>query len=56
MLLKFVGQDNSMGLRRGQIYAVTTVSFRNRIVVYWGVNKYCPYSSPQSLAENWSKP
>ena len=56
MLLKFIGLDNSMGLRKGQIYAVSILALNNRIVVFWGINKYCPYSSPQSFAENWSKP
>ena len=56
MFLKFIGRDNSMGLKKGGIYRVNIVSHHGYVWVYWGFNKRCPYSSPSALAENWSKP
>lgn len=65
MLLKFIGADGSMKLNHGQVYNVAVVAddeyiwvkmprfeFRERIFGVWK----CPYSSPQTFAENWSKP
>jgi hypothetical protein len=52
MYLKFVGKDGSMGLTHGKVYNVKIESDRRYIWVYWG-DKRCPYSSPQSFADNW---
>lgn len=56
MYLKFIGEDKSMGLRRGSIYKVKLISDNNYIWVWWEFGKRCPYSSFQSLMENWVKP
>lgn len=61
MLLRFVGEDKSMGLRKGTVYPVEIKSqalcdcINARILVCekWVV---CPYETPQSFAENWIKP
>lgn len=56
MYLKFVGKDGSMGLTYGKVYKVKIESDSQYIWVYWGnkwSNKCCPYSSPQSFADNW---
>lgn len=65
MLLKFIGADGSMGLQHGKIYNadvrtegkyiwVTIFYYEVREKVYkkW----QCPYSSPQTLSENWKRP
>ena len=56
MYLKFIGENGSMGLRRGSIYDVKIISKDKYIWVKWGFRKVCPYSSPQALAKNWTKP
>lgn len=58
MFLKFIGEDNSMGLRKGQIYDVVIKCSRRQsnILVIIPPKFVCPYSSPQTFAENWSKP
>ena len=56
MYLKFIGQNNSMGLKRGRIYRVKIFTSHDHICVCWGFGKCCPYSSPKTLAKNWSKP
>ena len=56
MYLKFIGQDGSMGLRRGEIYKVKITSNKRYMWVNIGMWWSCPYSSPQTLAENWVKP
>jgi len=53
--MKFIGEDGSMGLRRGQIYNVQISSKGEYIWVDWGFCKMCSYESPESLAKNWAK-
>ena len=55
MKLKFIGTDGSMGLKHGQVYDVYIYTKRGKIIVAWDPNHWCPYSSPQALAENWTK-
>ena len=55
MFLRFIGKDKSMGLKYGHIYHVTVSTHANYIWVRWGW-RTCPYCSPQTFAENWSKP
>lgn len=65
MRLKFIGTDDSMKLRYGEVYDVTIKS--SRYFIWAHVKKIeksdgfynviectCPYSSPQSFANNWS--
>lgn len=67
MRLKFIGADGSKQLTHGEVYDVeikTTLKndyiwvvmpkfeFRHMIFGVWK----CPYSSPQALAKNWTKP
>ena len=54
MKLKFIGEDGSMGLKNGSVYFVQVYTDRGKIYVDWGLH-YCPYSSPQALAKNWTK-
>ena len=56
MYLKFVGKDKSMGLNYGEIYKVNVISKDYYIWVEWGFCKICPYDSPRSFADNWTKP
>ena len=65
MRLKFIGKDNSMGLIHGEVYGVEVVSEHGYIWVIIPKFKFsrtmiatweCPYSSPQTFAENWSLP
>lgn len=55
MKLKFIGKDGSMGLRHGNVYNVTIFTDNGYILVRLGPHRYCPYSSPQALAANWTK-
>lgn len=60
MLLKFIGENKSMGLRQGKIYDVTVKSDSRYLYVLWrteqGKVMCCPYSSPAAFASNWTKP
>lgn len=56
MRLKFIGKDGSMGLKHGIVYSVTIFTEYGKIIVRLGPHRYCPYSSPQALAANWTKP
>ena len=57
MYLKFTGKNGSMGLVHGRVYDVTIKNERGFIMVHVEFcGPYCPYSSPQSFAENWTKP
>lgn len=56
MLLRFIGADGSMGLKKGQVYIVKISTTLEHIIVKWtGVGSCgsCPYSSPQTFAANW---
>ena len=60
MILRFIGKDNSMGLKHGKKYKVwiDTSLDGMYICVHWQGEKkpqFCPYSSPQSFAANWEK-
>lgn len=55
MYLKFIGEDKSMELQHGSIYKVKVTSYKNLILVWWGLGQQCPYASPQSFAANWVK-
>lgn len=57
MYLKFIGENGSMGLVHGRVYDVTIKNERGFIMVHVEFcGPSCPYSSPQSFAENWAKP
>ena len=64
MYLRFIGANGSMRLRHGKVYKVSVKTkdgyiwviipgfeFRDRVFKVWK----CPYSSPQSFANNWEK-
>lgn len=56
MYLKYIGENGSMDLINGKVYNVDVVLKDYYIWVQWGFCKVCPYSSPQTFAENWVKP
>lgn len=58
MLMKFIGRDGSMGLKKDQVYQTKVMTRNGHIVVSWVVlsgrgTRVCPYDSPQALAKNW---
>lgn len=53
MLLRFIGTDGSMGLKRGNIYNCSIATRGNDIWVSWSWLCECPYSSISALAANW---
>lgn len=55
MRLKFIGKDGSMGLKHGNVYEISIFTHNGKIIVRLGPHRYCPYSSPQALAANWTK-
>lgn len=59
MLLKFIGENKSMDLIRGNDYEVDIRSDHKYIYVRWfgeqGKTMCCPYSSPALFACNWMK-
>lgn len=59
MKLRYIGAHGSMGLLRNQVYEVSLVSEQDAIVVrvYYGSKCIAtiPYSSPQTLADNWAR-
>ena len=59
MYLKFIGEHGFMGLCRCEIYEVSIYTDDAIIVSVFHESKLIatiPYSSPQTLAENWEKP
>ena len=54
MLLKFIGENGSMGLIKDREYLVEVYSHNECIWVEWKPNYKCPYASPQALARNWA--
>lgn len=63
MMLKFIGADGSMGLCHGAYYNVIIKNsnryiwvvmpkFEKRRIIF--TKWRCPYSSPQTFADNWS--
>lgn len=53
MLMRFIGENGSMGLVHGNVYSVRIFSYGPCIYVRWK-NNFCPYSSFKKLQENWS--
>ena len=60
MLLRYIGEDGSMGLRKGAVYKCgimdQKIDGKVYICVYWtrGAD-YCPYSSFKKMFENWEE-
>lgn len=57
---RFVGQDNSMGFKHGDIYCIKTrvasrfLSTEGVLVVYdCHSDLYCPYSRLETFLDNW---
>ena len=53
---RFIGEDGSMGLKRGRVYLVLIFTMHGYIIVSWGddnPSKVCPYSQLKTLCENW---
>lgn len=53
MKLRFIGANNSMGLKHGKVYKVTIVVQDGYIWVNWGI-RICPYSSLAAFCANWT--
>lgn len=53
MKLRFVGKDGSMGLTHNKVYDVTVKSSYGFMWVSWSGGN-CPYSSPDTFAQNWT--
>lgn len=65
MELKFIGDDGSMGLHHGEIYDVeikTGGKYIRVLIPGFRFSKNhlgtwsCPYTSPQTLSDNWTLP
>ena len=60
MNLRFIGKNESMGLKYGEVYDVHTES--DRLCIWVMVNRIgepnfiCPYFSLQSLVADWQDP
>ncbi len=64
--LRFIGENGSMGLERGRVYAVKMLTFRGYFWVIWTPHRpwptsgepprSCPYGSVQAFANNWELP
>ena len=57
MTAVFIGEDGSMGLKRGEKYDISIYSdsMTGHIIVDWGIRR-CPYSNLMNLARNWRGP
>lgn len=56
MLLKYIGEDGSMGLRKGEYYDCEISSYEDYIWVRWThktVTMSCPYGSIRSFSASW---
>lgn len=51
--LRFVGRNESMGLRKGGIYEAFIYSGVRYYWVAWDKTKRCPYDTLDALRENW---
>ena len=56
MLLKFIGEDGSMGYRNGKVYNLWFLANSRYIGIRAKGMPVCIYESPQSFAANWCKP
>ena len=54
MILKFIGENGSMGLTKNKIYSVEVYYDSVYVWVDWGERR-CPYSSPDTMWENWER-
>ena len=54
VLLRFIGTDGSMGLRKNNVDVVKIYTKNRSICVNWGKN-VCPYSSISSFLRNWEE-
>lgn len=59
MLLRFIGEDGSMGLRKGKVYSCSVATQGYYVGIVWfdgGVNNAsCFYHSFKKLFENWEE-
>lgn len=59
MLLRFIGEDGSMGLRKGKVYNCSVEASGFLVWITWDnkglVNSPCPYNSFKKLFENWEE-
>ena len=56
MRLRFIGTNGSMGLVHGKVYDVNVFTKLNYMLATWSPDIIYSYDSPQSFAENWTKP
>lgn len=60
MLLRFIGKNGSLGLRKGGLYPVEIKSqllcdYINTRILVGEIWVHCPYESPQAFAANWER-
>lgn len=55
MKMIFVGEDNSLGYRKGQIYDVEIKIVDNKLILFCKGHLQCPYQSVEALLRNWKK-
>lgn len=48
----FIGEDGSMGLRRGQIVPLSVYFWSGRVWVCWR-DARCPYDTIEAFSRNW---
>ena len=51
-IMRFIGENGSMGLLTDSLYRVELKIKHNMIWVKWG-DKACPYSNFEKFFENW---
>lgn len=54
MLARFIGKNDSMGFKNGQIYKLKSKCVNNKIIVKTANDKlFCPYESIETFLRNW---
>ena len=56
MLLRFIGEDGSMGFQKGKTYKAKLYSSKEESWIWVAINAtLIPYSSLRTLLENWQE-
>ena len=53
-MFKFIGENGSMGLKKGRVYEIKTSISHDLLWVTWDDNS-CPYKNLETFLQNWEE-